>query len=212
MIFGTSARAQTGEDSRTALAFLKDLRDHFLHDIALDYIKVLKADAQLPTAIKDVLDYEEGRTLIDEAAKTNDLVLREDLLRGASEKLEGFVKAHPKMMQARDAQVHMGKLLLQRGYTAMLLSEDTQDPGKKAAKVSEAPRGVQPGARLLMARLSSRSRKSSRSMPGLSRRTTRERQSAMPSTSHCSTREFSKAWPITSWPRLTRINHREPNR
>ncbi len=135
---GTTARAQPGEDPRTALAFLKDLRERGYHDIALDYIKVLKNEAQLPAEIKNVLEYEEGRTLIDEAAKTNDLVLREELLRGAAEKLDGFVKAHPKMMQARDAQVHMGKLLLQRGHTAMLLSEDTQDAAKKAAKISEA--------------------------------------------------------------------------
>jgi cellulose synthase operon protein C len=135
---GAPAWAQSGEDSRTSLQFMKELRDHGLHDIALDYIKNLRADAELPAAIKDVLDYEEGRTLIDEAAKSNDLVLREELLRAASEKLEGFVKGHPKAMQARDAQVQIGKLLLQRGHTAMLLSEEAHDPAKKAAKVAEA--------------------------------------------------------------------------
>ena len=73
---GHKCTRQPGEDPRTAVEFLKDLRDHGFHDIALDYIKVLKAEAQLPAEIKDVLEYEEGRTLIDEAAKTNDLVLR----------------------------------------------------------------------------------------------------------------------------------------
>jgi cellulose synthase operon protein C len=135
---GTTAWAQSGEDSRTALEFMKDLRDNSLHDIALDYIKILRADPQIPAEIKDILDYEEGRTLIDEATRSQDLVLREELLRAASEKLEGFVKAHPKAMQARDAQVHIGKLLLQRGHTAMLLTEEAQDPAKKAAKVAEA--------------------------------------------------------------------------
>jgi cellulose synthase operon protein C len=135
---GTSAWAQPGEDSRTALQFVKELRDRGFHQYARDYIKILRGEAQLPAAIKDVLDYEEGRTLIDEATVTNDLVLREELLRDASEKLDAFAKAHPKLMQARDAQVHMGKLLLERGHTAMLLSEETQDPGKKAAKVADA--------------------------------------------------------------------------
>ena len=109
---GTSPRAQPGEDSRTALQFLKELRDRGLHQFALDYIKILRGEAQLPAAIKDVLDYEEGRTLIEEATVSNDLVLREELLRDASDKLDAFAKAHPKLMQARDAQVHMGKLLL----------------------------------------------------------------------------------------------------
>ena len=60
---------------------------------------MLRADAQLPAAVKDVLDYEEGRTLIDEAAKTDDLVLRDELLRDASEKLEGFAKTNPQLRQ-----------------------------------------------------------------------------------------------------------------
>jgi hypothetical protein len=137
-VCATSAWAQSGEDPRTAPRFLKELRDNGLDDMALEYIKILKADKQLPAEFKDILDYEEGRTLIDEAARSNDLVLREELLRDASEKLDGFVKAHPKLTQARDADVHIGKLLLQRGHTAMLLSEDTQDAAKKAAKVSEA--------------------------------------------------------------------------
>jgi tetratricopeptide (TPR) repeat protein len=135
---GSSARSDSGEDSRTVLKFLKDLRDGGLHDHALYYIKLLQADAGLPAKIKDVLDYEEGLTLIDEAVKSGDLVLREELLRDAGEKLERFVKAHPDLMQARDAQVHIGKLLLERGHAAMILSEDTADATKKAAKISEA--------------------------------------------------------------------------
>ena len=51
--------------------------------------------ATLPLRIKSTLDYEEGRTSIDEAAKSGDLVLRDDLLKDAREKLEGFVKANP---------------------------------------------------------------------------------------------------------------------
>ena len=131
-------QAQPGEDPRTALRFLKELRDHDLHDQAIAYLKMLRADAQLPAAVKDVLDYEEGITLIDEAAKTNDLVLRDELLRDASEKLEGFAKTKPQLRQGREAQVHIGKLLLDRGHTAMLLSEEAQDPTKKATKIAEA--------------------------------------------------------------------------
>ncbi len=86
-----------------------------------------------------MLDYEEGRTLIDEAARSHDLVLREELLRDAVRKARRIRRKHTRSsMQARDAQVHMGKLLLQRGHTAMLLSEDAHDAAKKAAKVAEA--------------------------------------------------------------------------
>jgi len=127
-----------GEDPRTAVKFVEDLRERALHELALEYIHQLRADPDLPTKIKDILDYEAARTLIDEAAKSNDLVLRQDLLKEARELLSAFVKAHPDLMQARDALVQTGKLLLERGHTAMLLSEDATDPIKKAAKVSEA--------------------------------------------------------------------------
>ena len=143
------ARADAGEDSRTAVQFLQNLRDRGLHDLALDYIKSLRADVSLPAAVKNVLDYEEGRTLIDEAARSGDLVLREELLRDAAAKLEGFAKAHPQLIQARDAQVHMGKLLLDRGHTAMLLSEDAIDPVKKEAKIADARAAFNQAARCL---------------------------------------------------------------
>src|SRR5262249_8084183 len=135
---GATAHAAPGEDSRTAEKFLKELRDRGFHDLALDFIRSLREDPQLPSKVKDVLDYEEGRTLIDEASKSGDLVLRDELLRDAAAKLEGFANAHPQLMQARDAQVQMGKLLLRRGHTAILLSEEARDAAKKDAKTAEA--------------------------------------------------------------------------
>jgi tetratricopeptide (TPR) repeat protein len=130
--------ARGDEDARTAMQFVENLRDRGLHDLALEYLRQLRHDAAIPANIKEILDYEEGRTLIDEAAKTGDLALREDLLRDAREKLDAFTKAHPKLSQARDALIHMGKLLLERGHVAMMISDEMQDPAKKAAKMSEA--------------------------------------------------------------------------
>src|SRR5260370_42540125 len=84
---GCVASAWAGEDPRTALSFLAELRERGLHDLALEYLTVLRADPVQPGNIKDILDYEEGRTLIDEAARSSDLVLREDLLKEARDKL-----------------------------------------------------------------------------------------------------------------------------
>ena len=135
---GHVAPARAGEDSRTALAFVEQLREHGLHELALEYLNILRADPAQPAKIKAILDYEEGRTLIDEAAKSGDLVLREDLLKEAREKLEGFVKANPQLAETREALVHLAKLLIERGHLAMLLSEETADKAKKEAKVAEA--------------------------------------------------------------------------
>ena len=132
---GTTARA--GEDPRTVVRFLQELKNHGLHEVALDYILQLRDDPSLSAEVKATLDYEEARTLIDEASRS-DLVRREELLRDARDRLEGFVKAHPERPEAREALVQMGKLLVERGYLAILLGEETQDQAKKDAKVAEA--------------------------------------------------------------------------
>ncbi|MFI5458244.1 MAG: tetratricopeptide repeat protein [Isosphaerales bacterium] len=138
VLAGAIGPVRAGEDPRTALSFVQELKAWGLHDLALEYIVQLRGDAAQPESVKAVLDYEESRILIDEAARSGDLVRREDLLKEARDKLEGFVKANPQLRQARDAHVQMGKLLLERGHTAMLIRDDTPDPAKKQAKVAEA--------------------------------------------------------------------------
>jgi len=138
VLAGAWASVRAGEDPRTALSFVQELKERGLHDLALEYINQLRGDPAQPDNVKVVLDYEEGRTLIDEAARSGDLVRREDVLKEAREKLEGFVKGHPQLRQARDARVQIGKLLIESGHTALQLSDETSDPAKKQAKVAEA--------------------------------------------------------------------------
>jgi len=133
-----AAPVRADEDPRTVLPFLRELRDHGLHDKALEYIDQLRTETALPSNIKDILDFEQGRTLIDEAAKSYDLALREELLKEARNKLDVFAKAHPQLAQAREALVLMAKLLIERGHLAMLFSEEAPDPAKKEAKAAEA--------------------------------------------------------------------------
>jgi len=138
VLAGAMAPVRAGEDPRTALSFVQELKERGLHDLALEYITQLRGDPAQPENVKAVLDYEESRILIDEAAKSGDLVRREDLLKEARDKLDGFVKVNPQLRQTRDALVQMGKLLLERGHTAMLIGDETPDPTKKQAKVAEA--------------------------------------------------------------------------
>lgn len=137
-IAGLAAPAWAGEDPRTVTLFLQELKRNGLHEVAIDYIRELRNDPTLPADVKVSLDYEEGRTLVDEASRSNDLVLREELLRDAREKLDSFVKNHPDRPEVPDALVQKSKLLVERGYLAMLLSEETEDRAKKEAKIAEA--------------------------------------------------------------------------
>src|SRR4051812_31554680 len=95
--------ASRAEDARTAQQFLQELRDKGFHDLALEFIENLRVDPGLPADQKVLLDYQEGRTEIDEASKTGDLVRRRELLEQARAKLEAFIKAQPDHPLAREA-------------------------------------------------------------------------------------------------------------
>ena len=85
-----------------------------------------------------MLDYQEGRTEIDEASKTGDLVRRRELLEQARTKLEAFIKAQPNHPLAREALVQIARMLVERGHLALLQADDVQEPAQKAAKQAEA--------------------------------------------------------------------------
>ncbi len=133
-----TAGAQAGEDPRTAWRFLSGLRERGLFEQANDFLKALRADPALPARDRALLDYEDGRTLIDEASRSNDLVLRRELLEDAHNKLGAFAKAHGDLDEAREALVQMARLLVERGHLALLFSEEAKDPAKKEAKLAEA--------------------------------------------------------------------------
>jgi tetratricopeptide (TPR) repeat protein len=133
-----STPASTGEDPRTAMRFLQELRDRGFHDLALDYIEQLRGDPDLPADMKVILDYQDGRTQIDEAARTGDLVRRRELLDQARSRLEAFSKAHPDHPQAREALVQISRMLVERGHLALLMADDASDQAQKAARQSEA--------------------------------------------------------------------------
>ncbi len=134
---GAGVPAEAGEDPRTITQFLNELKAHGLYDQASYFIGQLRQDSTLPSDQKAILDYEEGRILIDEASRS-DLVRRDELLREAKEKLDGFVKTNPQAPEAREALVQIGKLLFERGYMAVLLGEEAQDKAKKESRLAEA--------------------------------------------------------------------------
>src|SRR4051812_24183305 len=75
------------EDARTALEFVQELRERGFFDVAASYLDQLRATPGTPDDIRAVIDYEFGRLLIDEAAKTGDLVRRKELLEQARGRL-----------------------------------------------------------------------------------------------------------------------------
>ena len=97
--------------------------------------------------------------------------------------------------------MQMGKLLIERGHLAMLMSEEADGRQRKKKprwrkRAPPSPRRTRP-----MPRRSSRCRPPTRSMRVSSTNPTRAWPSATRSTRRCWTRCCSKASPTTSWPR-----------
>ena len=133
-----AAGGRAGEDPRIAETFLQALRERGLYDSALDYIDQLRSDPGVPADLKAALDFHQGKTLIDEAAKTGDLVRRRDLLDQAHHRLDVFLKEHPDSPLAREALVEVARRIFERGHLAKLAAEDAKDEEQKKVKTDEA--------------------------------------------------------------------------
>ena len=132
--------AQSAEDMRTASDFLQGLRERGYFDLASEFLEELRANKDTPADIKATIDYEQGRLLLEEAAKTGDLVRRKELLDQARGKIAAFVAQNAKHKAAPEAAVQLARLLVERGHLAMLNAGelDEKEKAEKAAKLKEA--------------------------------------------------------------------------
>lgn len=138
LVLGSFVPARAGEDPRTAETFLLALRERGYFDLASEYIERLRSDPGLGEPLKGLLDYHEGRALVDEASRTVDLARRRELLDQAERKLDAFVKGRPQDANAMEALVEIARSLSERGHLARLVGEDAQEAEKKQAKLDEA--------------------------------------------------------------------------
>jgi tetratricopeptide (TPR) repeat protein len=130
--------ARGDEDVRNAPEFIQALRERGYYDLAGEYLERLRQQPDIPGGFRATIDYEQGLILLDEAAKTGDLVRRKELLEQARGELESLTKANPNHELAPEALVQLARLLVERGHLAVPLGEETEDKAEKNAKLAEA--------------------------------------------------------------------------
>jgi tetratricopeptide (TPR) repeat protein len=136
---GAAATPAPAEPARPReLRFLDGLRSRGYFDLAAEYLAALRADPKTPPERKVVLDFEEGRGLLDEATSLADLDRRRTMLEQARAKLAAFAQANPDHPLAPEALVQLARLLLERGQTAALQAEEAPAGAGKAARLAEA--------------------------------------------------------------------------
>ena len=126
------------EDVRDAQRYFQGLRDRQYFDLAAEYLEQVRALPDAPADFRVLIDYELGRMLLDEAAKTGDLVRRKELLDQARVRLDAFSKANANHSKASDALVELARLLVERGHLAMLQAFDTEVKAENETKLAEA--------------------------------------------------------------------------
>ena len=129
---------QGEEDVRSAAQFVKGLSDKGYQDLAAEYLEQVRSHPALPADVRETIDYEIGRMLLDEAKSIGDLGRRRELIDKSRTRFESFTKANPEHALAADALVQLGKLMVIRANDAKAIADDTDVKADRDAKLVEA--------------------------------------------------------------------------
>ena len=126
LICATSLRAK-----EPVLDFLDGLRQRNYYDIADQYLESLRNNSSIPEDVRQIIPYEQGRTLVDSSREIRDMPLRLKELDRATAKFQEFLKASPNHALAASANTQLGNVLFERGRAIV---EQANKPSKVAEK------------------------------------------------------------------------------
>ena len=144
VVLAASSPGFTAEDlspeSRQNLRFVQGLRERGYHDLALEYLQMLRTNPDTSPDLKLTLDYQEGRGLLEEATVSSNTEKKIALLDAARTKLDQFAREHPQHPLTPDALTQLARLYVERGHTAILQSRDLTgaEAGAKLAAARSA--------------------------------------------------------------------------
>lgn len=118
--------------------FLDGLREQALYDVALDYLTQMETSPVATPAIREVIPYEQARTMIEAARIEKDSSLRKKQLDVARDKLEQFLKSHSNHPLVGSAAMQLGNVIVERGRMALESSNRPSQAANKQALLVEA--------------------------------------------------------------------------
>lgn len=102
--------------------FVEGLRQRQLHDVALDYLAAMQESSLVDDETKQVIPYEQGRTLVDMARVLRDFQQRSQRLDEATRHFEQFVNGYPDHPLAGAANIELGNVEVERGRAKLELA------------------------------------------------------------------------------------------
>jgi hypothetical protein len=115
VIIAVLSCAAQSSAAEPASEFLDALRDRGYYDTALEFLDQLPKNALAPAAIKPIIEYERGKTLVMAAGEERDLARREQMLDQAQTSLNAFLTSSPHHRLAHSTRNYLGNLLMVRG-------------------------------------------------------------------------------------------------
>jgi tetratricopeptide (TPR) repeat protein len=109
-----------------------------LGDVAVDYLKLLKAQPTLPAELAEVWDLEMSKSLQAASHHPYDEKQREQLTEEAHKYLEKFVKEKPNHPEAVTALVSSGQFMIDKALLQMRLGRGVSDAGQRETYMSAA--------------------------------------------------------------------------
>lgn len=120
------------------LQFVEGLRQRGYYDTAIEYLDSLKARADVPAEVRDVLDLERGVTLQQQGAASRVEDEREKALTDAATALKSFLAQHAQHPQAAMANSLLGELLFNRSESLIWKTLEQESAEARAPLQAEA--------------------------------------------------------------------------
>ncbi len=134
----TWAQSAPTTKTQTEMRFLQGLRERGYNDLILEYIDKLRQQPDTPADLKILLDYEEGRCLVEEASQAALPIQKRELLEKARTKIEDFAKNHSTHKLVPEALVQLARLYFERAQAAVQQATDAETPAEKEVRLTEA--------------------------------------------------------------------------
>ncbi len=114
--------------------FLDGLRSREMYDMAEEYLESLRTNPFIPAETKEIVPFEQGRTLVESSRSIRDLDLRMKELDKARARFEEFANASSTHPLVASAKIQLGNVLIERGRAMLEMSKRTSNSKEQAAE------------------------------------------------------------------------------
>lgn len=137
VVFGASALASADD---VTLQFLHALQKNGYEDIAVEYLKTLQKQPNMPAELRDVFDLEMSNSLRGAANRAYDAKEKEQMMADSQTSLEKFLKDKPDHPAAISAMVSAADLAIDHAQKSLRTAKylEEKDKDQKAKHLAEA--------------------------------------------------------------------------